>query len=61
MGFIKKYKRELVVVLFTTSLIILQRIMENHYGEEYSMVSLILLIILILSVLVIYKYINGRK
>ena len=61
MEFIKKYKKELVVFLFTTTLIILQRVMENHYGEEYSMVSLILLIILILSVLVIYKYINGRK
>ena len=61
MEFIKKYKKELVVFLITTSLIILQRVMENHYGEEYSMVSLILLIILILSVLVIYKYINGRK
>tara|TARA_X000001036_G_C20033131_1_gene543590 strand:+ start:331 stop:516 length:186 start_codon:yes stop_codon:yes gene_type:complete len=61
MEFIKKYKKELVVFLITTSLIIFQRVMENHYGEEYSMVSLILLIILILSVLVIYKYINGRK
>ena len=48
MEFIKKYKKELVVFLFTTTLIILQRVMENHYGEEYSMVSLILLIILIL-------------
>tara|TARA_B100001250_G_scaffold357757_1_gene333682 strand:- start:213 stop:398 length:186 start_codon:yes stop_codon:yes gene_type:complete len=61
MEFIKKHKKELIVFLITTSLIILQRVMENHYGEEYSMVSLILLIILILSVLVIYKYINGRK
>ena len=61
MEFIKKYKKELVVFLFTTTLITLQIVMENHYGEEYSMVSLILLIILILSVLVIYKYINGRK
>ena len=61
MEFIKKYKKELVVFLFTTTLITLQKVMENHYGEEYSMVSLILLIILILSVLVIYKYINGRK
>ena len=61
MEFIKKYKGEILVCLLTTVLIIFQRVMEGHYGEEYSMVSLILLITLILSVLVIYKYINGKK
>ena len=61
MEFIKKYKGEILVCLLTTVLIIFQRVMESHYGEEYSMVSLILLITLILSVLVIYKYINGKK
>ena len=61
MEFIKKYKGEILVCLLTTVLIIFQRVMESHYGEEYSMVSSILLITLILSVLVIYKYINGKK
>ena len=61
MEFIKKYKGEILVCLLTTVLIIFQRVIESHYGEEYSMVSLILLITLILSVLVIYKYINGKK
>ena len=61
MEFIKKYKGEILVCLLTTVLIIFQRVMESHYGEEYSMVGLILLITLILSVLVIYKYINGKK
>ena len=61
MEFIKKYKGEILVCLLTTVLIIFQRVMEGHYGEEYSMVSLILLITLILSVLVIYKYKNGKK
>jgi len=61
MEFIKKYKGEILVCLLTTVLIIFQRVMESHYGEEYSMVSLILIITLILSVLVIYKYINGKK
>ncbi len=61
MEFIKKYKGEILVCLLTTVLIIFQRVMESHYGEEYSMVSLILLITLILSALVIYKYVNGKK
>ena len=61
MELIKKYKGILLVFILTTSLIFFQRVVENHYGEEYSMAILILLIILILSVLVIYKYINGRK
>ena len=61
MEFIKKYKGEILVCLLTTVLIIFQRVMESHYGEEYSMVSLILLITLVLSALVIYKYVNGKK
>ena len=61
MELIKKYKGVLLVCILTTSLIFFQRVAENHYGEEYSMAILILLIILILSGLAIYKYINGRK
>ena len=61
MELIKKYKGVLVVFLFTTLLITFQSVMEKFFGEESSMVSLILLIIFFLCIIVLHKYRAGRN